>query len=86
MARKAAKGTAQVAAQLDQELLASVRAFAVDRGETLREVFEMALRRHIANPPPKPAPPPIIPLPPFPPVAGGEPVAKPAAKRKGKGK
>lgn len=69
MARKVAKGTSQLATQLDSELLAAVRGFAQSRNETLREVLELALRRHLANPPPVILPPPIPPLPPLaPPV------------------
>jgi hypothetical protein len=75
MVRKVAKGTAQLAAQLDEHLLAAVREFARSRGETLREVLELALRRHLANPP---AIQELPPLPPFPPP-------KPAGK-KGKAK
>lgn len=81
MGRKNTKNTIQLGMELSQELVHAVRSFARSREETLREVVELALRRHLANPPPKPEPPPIIPLPPFPPVAAVEP-AKPASGRK----
>lgn len=72
MARKSTKGTTQLGAEVSAELAAHMREFARSRGETLREVIEMALRRHMANPPPRidpPPLPPIVPLPPFPPPA-----------------
>ena len=69
MGRKNTKGTIQLGMELDGELVKVVRSFAKSRDETLREVVEMALRRHLANPPAKVEPPPLPPLPPFPPPA-----------------
>jgi hypothetical protein len=75
-----AKGTEQIGVGIDSALVIQLRAFAGSRGETIRAVVEMALRRHMANPPPPtvPLPPPITPLPP---VTASEPVAKPVAKK-----
>lgn len=67
-----AKGTEQLGVGIDKELAAAFRAFVKRRGETIREVVEMALRRHMANPPPVPV------VPPLPPVV----VEKPRGKRK----
>lgn len=67
MAKRYTKGTVQIASEVEISLAEAVRAFARTRGETLREVVEMALRRHLANPPAKVEPPPLPPLPPFPP-------------------
>lgn len=47
---------------VDPELAEAVRVFALKRGEKLRAVVEMALRRHMANPPPQ------MDIPPLPPV------------------
>lgn len=73
MGRQVAKGTAQLATQLDEALLAEFRRWVLDRGETLRAHLELAIRRHMATPPP-PFAPEVTPLPP---VAG-------AAKKKGR--
>lgn len=72
MGRQVAKGTGQLAAQLDEALLAEFRAWVAGRGETLRAHLEMALRRHMDSPPP-----------PFKPEAPPLPAAEP--KKKGKG-
>lgn len=80
MARKSTKGTRQLGVEVDVTLADAVREFSRSRGETLREVVELALRRHLANPPAVvvPTPPPIPPLPPFPPPA--QPVTKKGKK------
>lgn len=70
MPKKPTQGTKQLGAEIDAELVDRVRAFARGRKETMREVLEMALRRHLANPPlPLPDPPPLPPLTALPPVA-----------------
>ncbi|MBA4067944.1 MAG: hypothetical protein C0501_30425 [Isosphaera sp.] len=58
-----AKGTAQLGVGVDAGLLDELRAFARRRGETVREVVELAIRRHLLNPPPVPEVPPLPPLP-----------------------
>jgi len=58
-----ARGTAQLNVGVSEAILEEVRQFVTDRGETLREVVEMALRRHMDNPPPKPVVPPLPPVP-----------------------
>lgn len=70
-----AKGTEQLGVGIDRSLMAELRAFAEKRGEKIRAVVEMALRRHLDNPPPLPAA-----VPPLPPVT----TPGPAAKRKKK--
>jgi spore coat protein CotF len=47
---------------LDPEVMAALRAFCAERNEGIREVIEMALRRHFASPPPKLEIPPLPPL------------------------
>lgn len=47
---------------LDPEVMAALRAFCAERNEGIREVIEMALRRHLASPPPKAVVPPLPPL------------------------
>lgn len=82
MGRKSTKGTKQVGLELAEELVDQLREFARDRGETVRQVVEAALRRHFAYPPPPPPPPTPPPAPaPFP-VAG--PAAQPTETRPGK--
>ena len=76
------KGTTQVGTSLDSALVAELKAFAMDRGETLREVLEAAIRRHMANPPPIKVPPPPPVYPPLPPVAPPPINSKKATKRK----
>ena len=61
------KGTKQLGAEITDALVDEVRAFASKRGETLRQVIEAALRRHMDNPPPVVPPPPPV-YPPLPPV------------------
>ena len=75
--RRATAGTGQLNLEIELSLLERLRAFVRDRGETLRQAVELALRRHMANPPPKPE------LPPLPPVTSPA-VEKPAPKGKGK--
>jgi hypothetical protein len=77
MGRQVAKGTAQLATQLDESLLAEFRRWVSDRGETLRAHLELALRRHMDSPPPplKPEAPPLPPM-------GSAPAAKPKGKKR----
>ena len=50
--------------ELPAELLAELRAFAKGRGESVRQVVALAVRRHMTYPPAPPAPPPAVtPLP-----------------------
>lgn len=65
--RKGTKGTHQIGAEVDETLLAQFKTFCAGRGETLRYHIEMAMRRHLANPPEveKPTVPPVPPLPPI---------------------
>ena len=62
--RRATPGTGQLNLEIDLALLERLRAFRRDRGEKIRHVVEMALRRHMDNPPPPPKPPEVVPLPP----------------------
>lgn len=57
-----AKGTEQLGVGIDSAIMAELRKFVDHRGETIRAVVEMALRRHMANPPPLPE---MVPLPPM---------------------
>lgn len=68
-----AKGTVQLGVGVDKELADTFRTFCERRGETFRHHLELAMRRHLDNPPPLPS------LPPLPPVTAAAP-----AKRKGK--
>jgi hypothetical protein len=61
--RRSTPGTKQVGLELAGALVDELRRFAAGRAETMRQVVEQALRRHMDNPPP------IPPLPPLPPVA-----------------
>jgi hypothetical protein len=77
MGRIDTKGTKQLGSSVDAALLDEFRLWLEKRGEKLREHLEMALRRHMDNPPPplKPAAPPLPPVSPPP---------APAARKKGK--
>lgn len=72
MGRRDTKGTGQLGAEIDAELLARWRDFCAHRkerhGESHRDLLESALRRALANPPPPPQPPADPPLPPGPPL------------------
>jgi hypothetical protein len=63
MARNETKGTKQVGQAVDAELWDEFTEFCRDRGDTIRHHLEIALRRHLDNPPPPPPAPP--PLPPY---------------------
>jgi hypothetical protein len=75
MGRRTTPGTVLVSVELDEKLVAEMRAVVADRGETTRRVIERALRRHLDNLPPV-----VIPDPPLPPIPP-PPAPKP---RKGK--
>lgn len=61
--RRVTPGTGQLNLEIELALLQHFREFVRNRGETQREAVEMALRRHMGNPPPKPELPPLPPLP-----------------------
>lgn len=89
MTRRSTKGTRQLAAELLAEVVDDFKKFCRDRDETVRYHLELALRRHMANPPPPQEPPPppaITPLPPITPPAEAPQPAKPrkTAPKKGK--
>jgi hypothetical protein len=92
MPRNSTKGTVQLGAELDAKLVEAFKAFVKQRGESVRFHLEMAMRRHLAFPPPPTEPPPLPPIPPLPPVGTPAPAAplapaKTATKgRKAKGK
>ena len=67
--RKSTKGTKQIGAEVTAELVDELKAFCLARGETVRHHLEIAIRRHLDNPPPAPAIPPLPPVPPDPPSA-----------------
>ncbi len=80
MARRDVKGAKQFNYEIDATTADAFRAFCKGRGESVRDHLEMALRRHLDNPPPpfKPAAPPLPPV--TSPAAAEE---KPAAPKKG---
>lgn len=61
MGTKPVKGARQVNAELPPELLDRLKAFAEERGQTIRYVIERALVRHMDSPPPLQADPPLPP-------------------------
>jgi hypothetical protein len=71
--RKSTKGTTQIGAEVTTELAEEFKGFCEGRNETLRHHLEMAMRRHLDNPPPPPA------VPPLPPVTVAKPRRKPPA-------
>lgn len=78
MPRRDVKGAKQFNAEIDTDLADQFRAFCKGRGESLRDHLELALRRHLENPPP-----PLKPTaPPLPPVTVPGAVAKKPGKRK----
>lgn len=79
--RRATPGTGQLNLEIELALLERLRAFGRGRGEKLRWVVEMALRRHMDNPPP---PPELVPLPPLPPPSPAVPVDPPKATKPGR--
>jgi hypothetical protein len=77
-----AKGTEQLNVGIDAALLEELRAFVKGRRERLRAVVEMALRRHMANPPAQELPP----LPPVTAPASGQHATAPADAKATKAK
>ena len=61
--KKKKRHTVPMNVQVSPETAQAIRNFASDRGESIRQVLEMAIRRHIANPPPKLEIPPLPPVP-----------------------
>ncbi len=62
MAKSPKRTTTAFNNQLDKETVDAFRAFCDGRGEKIRYHLEIAMRRHIANPPP------TIEIPPLPPM------------------
>lgn len=87
MGRVDVKGAKQFNYEIDADLVDRFRAFCKGRGESVREHLEMALQRHLDNPPP-PFKPQAPPLPPVvsPTQATAEKPEKPAGKKGGAGK
>ncbi|VTR94129.1 unnamed protein product [Gemmata massiliana] len=82
MARRDVKGAKQFNYEIAADLADRFREFCKSRGESVREHLEMALGRHLDNPPPafKPT------APPLPPIAPPEPATEKPAPKKPKGK
>ena len=76
MATKPVRGAKQVNAELPEELLDRLKAFAESRGQTIRYVIERAIIRHLDNPPP------LLPDPPLPPGEPDPAPNKPTATKK----
>jgi hypothetical protein len=87
MPSRPSKGVVGKYIELAVSIVEEAEAFAKQRGESFKAVVEMALRRHMANPPPLPEPlpppplPPLTPLPPVSPQGVDSPATKPVAKR-----
>ncbi|MCE9564925.1 MAG: hypothetical protein K8U57_23065 [Planctomycetes bacterium] len=68
------KGTRQLGVEVSESLLDEFKAFCEKRGEKVRHHLELAIRRHLDNPPLPlvPPPPPVLPAPaltsPLPPI------------------
>jgi transposase InsO family protein len=75
------KGTKQLGVELNAALLDEFKGFCEQRGETVRKHLEMAIRRHIDNPPPMPAAPPPLPPVTTPGAASPAPEPSPAKKK-----
>ena len=76
------KGTKPFNAEVSELLFEEFKEFCAKRRETVRHHLELALRRHMDNPPPPPKP---AEVPPLPPITAPATEDKPAPK-KGKGK
>lgn len=74
MAAKAKKSTGQINVELAPDVLDRLKAFADERGQTLKYVVGRAIERHMASPPP------ILPDPPLP-EATPDPAPAPKPKR-----
>ncbi len=75
--RRVTPGTGQLNLEIESGLLEQFREFVRSRGEKMRHNVEMAMRRHMGNPPPPPKP---VEAPPLPPVTASG-VEKPAPKK-----
>lgn len=63
MSRKPPKRTtAPLGVQIDPDVIQALREFAEERDESIRSIVELAIRRHLANPPPRIEVPPLPPL------------------------
>jgi hypothetical protein len=82
MAENRTKGTKQLGAELAAPLVDEFRDFVKGRGESIRDHMELALRRHMDNPPPplKPSAPPLPPIP-LPDAGRKPPPKKPKSKK-----
>lgn len=65
--------------ELSPEVLDRLKAFAEERGLTIRHVIERAIVRHLDNPPP------LVPEPPLPPCSPDQPPPAKGRKKKGEG-
>lgn len=74
--KKPKRTTVQFNLQIDPKVADAARDFAEARGEKLRDMVELALKRHMANPPP------TLDIPPLPPMTFSE--SAPARRRKAK--
>ncbi len=83
MPKNPMKGTKQVLMELPEGFVQDVKTFAMDRGQTFKDVTIEALKRHMAYPPPKPEPPKELPPVPLPDVQSD---GKKPAPKKGKAK
>lgn len=63
MATHRIKGAKQLSVELPADLVDAFKAWTKARGEKIGAAVELALRRHMAFPPPPPAPPPVPPYP-----------------------
>lgn len=79
MTKRYTPGTKQLATELDAGLVDEFKAFCRGRDETVRKHLEMAIRRHLGNPPPPPGE-----VPPLPPVTVPVPTTTRKKTRKGK--
>jgi len=79
---KRTKGKTPLATQLDTDLVEAFRSFCAARGQTLSYHLDLAVRRHMANPPP------VFDVPALPPVTVVAPVkpVEPAAHVKPRGR
>lgn len=78
MARKNVKGAVQFNYEVTRELAERFRKFCAGRGEPVVFHLEIALERHLANPPP------VVEVPPPPPLPNIGPVSAPPARKRGR--
>jgi hypothetical protein len=65
--------------ELPEDLDSAFRAYCGERGAKLADEIRLAMRRHLANPPPKPTVPPLPPVP----TTAGEPADEPTIPGRG---